>query len=250
MLLKKLVSACLLPFPFGLALIAVGLGLLWFSPRIRLGRIVASFGALVLLLGGYDVASGVLLRPLEQQYPALTPSMVANLSPAPEAIVVLGAGFHADTTRPPNSRLDSVSLARLVEGVRLWRLLPHARLVVSAGLEQAEALGETAAFLGVPLDHLVRESESLDTADEARLLRPLVGDAPLLLVTSAAHMRRSMALCRKQGLAPIAAPTDFITHRTHWSLVDLVPEVDGFDHADHALHEWIGLFWSRLRGTL
>ena len=82
------------------------------------------------------------------------------------------------------------------------------------------------------------------------MLRPLIGGASFLLVTSAAHMRRSMALCRKQGLAPIAAPTDFIVHRTHWSLVDLVPEADGFEHADHALHEWIGLLWSRLRGTL
>ena len=250
MLLKKLVSACLLPFPFGLALIVVGLALLWFSTRQRIGRIVASAGTIIMLLGGYDVVSPGLLRPLERQYPALTADMIAGFAPTPEAVVVLGSGFHADRTLPPNGRLDSVSLARLVEGVRLWRLLPHAKLVPSAGLGQAEAMAETAAFLGVPTSQVVLEAESLDTADEARLLKPLVGGSPFLLVTSAAHMRRSMALCLKQGLSPIAAPTDFVLHERRWSPVDLVPRVRGFEDADRALHEWIGLLWSRLRGTL
>jgi uncharacterized SAM-binding protein YcdF (DUF218 family) len=252
MLLKKLISTCLLPFPIGLALVLGGLALLWLTQRQRLGRVAVAAGVVVLLLAGYGTVPGLLIDPLERRYAALTPAAVAALSPAPEAIVVLGSGFHADPSLPPNDELDAIALARLVEGVRLARLLPRARLVLSGGLGQAEALAETAAFLGVARERLVLENGSVDTADEAVLLRPLVGAAPFLLVTSAAHMSRSMALCRKQALRPIGAPAGFIGTEGGggWSLVNLVPRAEAFVLADHAIHEWIGLVWSHLRGTI
>jgi uncharacterized SAM-binding protein YcdF (DUF218 family) len=151
---------------------------------------------------------------------------------------------------PPNDRLSSNGLARLIEGVRLVNLLPGARLIVSDGYGQGEALAATATFLGVARERIVIEGRSLDTADEAAVLQSLVGSAPFLLVTSAVHMRRALALCRKQGLAPIAAATDFVTLGSDWSAGDLIPRPTGFLRIDHGLHEWIGIWWSHLRGTI
>lgn len=251
MALKKLIAACLLPFPVAVALLLLGLWLLWFTRRQRGGRALVSLAAALLLVGGYDLMSGPLIRPLERTYPALAPAAVQALTPAPIAVVVLGSGYRPDAMAlPPNDRLSSNGLARLIEGVRLIQLLPQARLIVSDGFGQGEALAGTAAFLGVARDRIVLEGRSLDTADEAALLPPLVGEAPFLLVTSAAHMRRAMGLCRKQGLRPIAAPADFIGGGGDWSAGELIPRASGFSRADHALHEWIGLWWSRMRGAL
>jgi uncharacterized SAM-binding protein YcdF (DUF218 family) len=174
---------------------------------------------------------------------------VTSLAPAPVAVVVLGSGYRPDPSLPPNDRLSGNGLVRLIEGVRLVQLLPAARLIVSDGFGQGEALAATAAIMGVAHARVVLEGRSVDTSDEAALLPPLVGKAPFLLVTSAAHMRRALALCRKQGLNPIPAATDFTLGASIWSAGDLVPHAGGFFRTDYALHEWIGLLWSSLRGT-
>jgi uncharacterized SAM-binding protein YcdF (DUF218 family) len=250
MLFKKLVSACLLPFPLALALVLVGLASLRFTKRRRLGRVSVATGLIVLLLGGYGLLAAPLLGQLERPYTPLTPDAIAQLSPAPTAVVVLGAGYRADDTLPPNDRLSMTALARLIEGVRLWRLRPQMRLVLSGGDGQAEALAETAVVLGVARSQVILENVALDTAEEAQRLRPLLGADRFLLVTSAAHMRRSMALCRKRGLSPVAAPTAFMTGGDGWSAFDLIPKASGLVLADQALHEWLGLLWARLRGEI
>jgi uncharacterized SAM-binding protein YcdF (DUF218 family) len=251
MALKKLLAACLLPYPIALSLLLLGLALLWFSAqRQRMGRVLSSIGLLLLLLGGYDVFSGPLLAPLESEYTPLTAASLAALSPSPVAIMVLGSGFRPNLEVPANDRLSANGLVRLTEGVRLLRLVPGARLIVSDGLGQGEALAETATIMGIPRERIALEARSNDTSDEAALLPPLVGSAPFLLVTSAAHMRRAMALFRKQGLHPIAAATDFAHIGSPWTTSDLLPHASGFFRAEYALHEWIGLWWAGLRGKI
>lgn len=250
MWLKKLTSAFLLPYPIAIALLIVGLVLLWFTQRQRLGKILSSVSVVMLLLGGYDVLSGPLILPLERPFSPLSAEMVAAMTPAPAAIVVLGSGFRTDKTLPPNDRLSSNGIARLTEAVRLAHILPAARLILSDGVGQGESLAQTAMIMGVPRERITLEGRSGDTSDEAALLPPLVGKEPFLLVTSAAHMRRAMALCRKQGLNPIAAATDFTHASVEWSAGDLLPRAEGFLRADYALHEWIGYWWSGLRGTI
>jgi uncharacterized SAM-binding protein YcdF (DUF218 family) len=163
---------------------------------------------------------------------------------------VLGSGFRTDKTLPPNDRLSGNGIVRLTEAIRLVRMLPSAQLIVSDGVGQGESLAQTAMILGVPRERITLEARSNDTSDEAALLPPLVGKEPFLLVTSAAHMRRALALCRRQGLNPIAAATDFTNASVEWAAGDLVPRVQGFLRADYALHEWIGYWWGGLRGSI
>src|SRR4029079_17553796 len=111
MVLKKLLGACLLPFPIAVALLLVGLLLLWFTKRQRGGRRLIALSAVLLLVGGYDLMSGALIRPLEDAYPALSPAAVQSLAPAPVAVVVLGSGYRPQATAlPPNDRLSSNGL--------------------------------------------------------------------------------------------------------------------------------------------
>jgi uncharacterized SAM-binding protein YcdF (DUF218 family) len=93
----------------------------------------------------------------------------------------------------------------------------------------------------------VLESESLDTSQQALALKKLVGTEPFALVTSASHMSRAMALCKKQGLHPVAAPTE---HRARQTAIPpdglWVPKVDGLKKMTTVFYEYIGLAWARI----
>jgi uncharacterized SAM-binding protein YcdF (DUF218 family) len=253
--LKKFISAWLLPFPAGLALVVVGLGLGWFTKRQVLGRLVASTGAVLLMFAGWGVGAGLTLDPLERENAPLDAAEVLALRPPPAAIVVLGGGYLPDATLPANDRLGTAGLARVVEAVRLWRMLPTAELVLSNGFGQGKAMAEAAGILGVPPGRILLEGAAMDTEDEALAIRTTLAEhqpltQPFLLVTSGVHMRRALALCRARGLQPVAAPTDYIMSRGPLSVFALVPSSGNLVRVDSALHEWTGLAWAHLRGAL
>jgi uncharacterized SAM-binding protein YcdF (DUF218 family) len=253
--LKKFVSAWLLPFPAGLALVVVGLGLGWFTKRQILGRLLASTGAALLMFAGWGAGAGLTLDPLERENPPLDVAEVLALRPPPAAIVVLGAGYLPDASLPANDRLGTAGLARVVEAVRLWRILPNAELVLSNGFGQGKAMAEAAGILGVPPGRIVLEGTAMDTEDEALAIRTALAEhqpltQPFLLVTSGVHMHRALALCRARGLQPVAAPTDYLMNRGPLSVFALVPSSGNLVRVDNALHEWTGLAWAHLRGAL
>ena len=67
--LKKWLGELLMPLPFTLTLIILGLLLLWFTRRQRLGKAFCTLGTLLLIVFSLRPVSVELLRPLEQQYP-------------------------------------------------------------------------------------------------------------------------------------------------------------------------------------
>ncbi|NLF17300.1 MAG: hypothetical protein GX595_08585, partial [Lentisphaerae bacterium] len=128
--LKKLVSRLLFPVPLGLLLLLAGVALLAARRRRRSGVVLAVVGVVVLVAAGYGIPGGALLRRLEWRYrPPPAAEVVARLTVEPPRqpwIVVLGSGLSEDATLPATTRLDRHFLARLIEGVRLARLVPEA----------------------------------------------------------------------------------------------------------------------------
>jgi uncharacterized SAM-binding protein YcdF (DUF218 family) len=148
-----------------------------------------------------------------------------------------------------------VTLARLVEAIRLKRQIPEAKLVLSGGFGgtplHAELLADAAVALGVPRPELVLETRTFDTADEARFIHETVRDAPFILVTSASHLPRAVALFQKQGMSPLPAPADYgALDDPGLSPYSFLPAPLGIMKLERALHEYLGLIWGRLRGLL
>jgi uncharacterized SAM-binding protein YcdF (DUF218 family) len=57
-----------------------------------------------------------------------------------------------------------------------------------------------------------------------------------------------MALFRRYGTDPIAAPSDYWTkQRTAFAPGDLFPSSGGFRKLEVALHEYLGTLWLRLK---
>jgi uncharacterized SAM-binding protein YcdF (DUF218 family) len=261
--LKKAVSFWLMPLPFCLGLMAVGLWLVLRSagqPATRsrwLGRSLLGAGAMLLLLFGNPMFSQWLVRPLEAHYPAIpeiAPEAVPTALARCRYVVVLGGGHTNSAKLPATSQLSPHSLGRLAEGVRLLRLLPDARLIVSGpGTEgqptHASVLAQAAIALGVDPGRISKIEQARDTEEEGQAVRGLTGDAPVALVTSAWHLPRAIALFRDAGVDVLPCPSDYLSKPTaDWSLADLLWDSTSLDTSTWAVRERIGALWLRLRG--
>ena len=246
-LFKKIVAPLFLPLPICLLLFTAGLVLLWFTRRQKAGRVFVTAGTLILTFCSYDVVTKQFLRPLERQYPPLV--LNEQTTSSVKWIVVLGGGVALDAHVPHMSRLSGASLARLVEGIRLHRELSEAKLLLSGSASEAEVMQRLAESLGVGKDRLVLDAESRDTEDQARMVRQIVKDDALILVTSASHMPRSMELFGKAGMRPLPAPTDYeALDSPRVGPSDFYPGSEAIHKAEAAIHEYLGRVWARLRG--
>ena len=260
-ILKKIVAPFFLPVSLCLGILILGLVFLWANRRPRLGKVLVTLGTVLLLLLSLPGISRQFLTPLEHRYTALLhPEKISwegqKSGTSPKWIVVLGGGHVSDPSLPASSQISPAALGRVVEGVRLYKTIPGSKLLFSGGVvfdpvPEAEVMAQIAELLGVKSQDISQESDSRDTADQAAIIAKKIGRERFILVTSAAHMPRSMALFKKRGLQPIPAPTDFLS-----------PEGPGtdpgrfFPHAlclsgvETAWHEYLGLAWAWLRGEI
>src|SRR5699024_10003189 len=147
---------------------------------------------------------------LENDYPVLE-----NPPAAADWVVVLGGGVNSDPKLPPVKRLTSSSNARLLEGLRIYRALPHAKLILSGGLPNvkpdsittADAMANVAVRWGIPEQDIVLDRFADNTEAEAKAVAGKVeSDDLVIVVTSASHMPRALALFDAQHIAAVPAP--------------------------------------------
>jgi uncharacterized SAM-binding protein YcdF (DUF218 family) len=251
-----MLSGLLLPMPVCLGLAVIGIALLWFTRRQRAGKILVTVGVGLLAVLGLDPVGTLSVSSLERPFaPLLAGGTTAADLRAQQArwIVVLGGGHRAAPGVPPPSELSQSALARLVEAVRLKRLLPRARLFVSGGapgdpISEAALYAQSAQVLGVPAGDIVEDGQGFDTAGEALAVRRAIGSEPFILVTSATHLPRALALFRKQGLDPLPSPADF-TGLPHLGPA-ILPGAGAVVNVERAVHEYLGMLFARLRGQI
>jgi uncharacterized SAM-binding protein YcdF (DUF218 family) len=112
-------------------------------------------------------------------------------------------------------------------------------------------MAQLAQDLGVGRKDMILEAQSRDTEDEARLVAPIVGEQPFILVTEASHMPRAMALFRKHGTHPIADPVSFrISHSQAITPDDVFPGAEKLCSSEKAIYEYLGLAWEKIRGKI
>jgi uncharacterized SAM-binding protein YcdF (DUF218 family) len=259
-MVKKIAALFFYPVGLCLGILILGLFCLWCTRRQRLGKVLATLGTVLLFLCSTPLISLWLLVPLEQRSPALlhpeTVSGGPKDSTSPQWIVVLGGGHRSDPRLPANSQISAAALGRVVEGMRLHKVIPGSKLLLSGGVvfdpvPEAEVMAQVAVLLGAKSQDIALDSVSRDTAEEAEVIAKMIGREKFFLVTSAAHMPRSMALFRKRGLQPIPAPTDFRASKTLSSgLARLFPGVGALGQTQTALHEYLGLVWAWLWGAI
>lgn len=233
--------------PSGLAYVLFVLGLLaclrerW--RRLSWGLLAAS-GAITLVCSSGVVATA-LMSPLEYEYPAVHD---VRAYPNVDHIVVL-TGYAADDPEMPlTGRLHYASGFRVTMALALQKQCEACDVIVSGDPTTAKVMGEALVSLGLSRERLILETASKNTAASAANLKPLLNE-PFFLVTSAGHMRRSLAVLEARGLDPIPVPTDYQGPRD-WRNAELRPSPQSLFATDLAMHEYIGWLWYRVKGVL
>ena len=247
-LLKKVVGPLLYPYTIFLGLLFLGAMLLWFSARRKLAMGLVNFAAAGFILLSYPIVWDGLVDRLENRYAPLNTSQ-ADLAGI-RWIVVLGGGGTMNEALPATSQMSPLSQARLIEGIRILNAVPEAKLLLS-GHSDAIIMQNAAYILGVDPKKTVTEPKGRDTEQQAVEVKTLVGSDRFVLVTSALHMPRAMALFEKQGLVPLASSADFLNKgASAYPLNVILPSSDGAPKASALAHEWLGTLWAKLWGRI
>lgn len=241
------------PFPLSLALLIAGLALLM-AKRRKTAMVFIGIGIGILLFFGYAVFTKPVLYSLERSY---APLIVEQINPKTRDqiryVVVFGSGHVSDPDLPKTSQIGGSSLYRLVEGVRLYRLLPGSKLVITGGMipdpvTNARVVSDVAHQIGIPVQDTIIEERPSDTVEEARVLQGLLGGAPFVLVTSAAHMKRAVKIFQDFGMRPVPAPTDFIIkNRPGGAIESLLPNCGNLWISQRVIYEWLGGAWEWMK---
>lgn len=243
--------------PLNLSIILLALALLAALLRWRRTAgtgFVLSF--LVLALSTWTTLGALLLSPLEERF-----ARNLALPDTVDGIIVLGGGFNGEVNEGRGGYELNVAGDRFVETAVLARRFPSARILVSGGAGDfilgGEGDAETAprllSALGVTEDRLLLEGRSRDTYENAVFSKELANPQPgqtWLLVTSAFHMPRSMALFRKAGFEVVAWPTDYRTAGNEGFGLFPSHPVEALQDTGVAIREWIGLLAYWLAGRI
>lgn len=184
----------------------------------------------------------------------------ADVDHRPAALVVLGSGsFTAkDWHDRRYSLVDPVAAARVLEAARIYRFV-DARWVISSGglasssrerVPSGTTMHDALIQLGIPADRIIVETESRNTHEEAVIVASIL--APLepeqiILVTTSAHMRRSVGAFRAAGLAVVPAIARDPFAADPWADW-LIPSELGLLQTNTVVHEALGLLYYAARG--
>lgn len=242
--------------PSSLIVLMIVVGLLLASTRRfpTVGLRFAWAGLALLLIGGLSPLSNLLILPLEQRFV----SADRRLPDGPVAGIILLGGYEDGRITAARGTLTLNEAGdRLTEAALLAHRMPSVPVIVSGGagtvfreeMPGTAAVGAWLSAIGIEPGRIILEDRSITTAENARFARVLLKPTPeqrWLLVTSAAHMPRSVGAFRQQGFQVIPWPADFRTKDTGdaWRPFRSVP--GGLRRLDDASTEWIGLlaYWA------
>jgi uncharacterized SAM-binding protein YcdF (DUF218 family) len=251
-------------YPVGMVTILVLTALL-FSKQEKLRNSLLIFALLVLFVTGNKWVALSITQSLEWKY------LPFDDVPEAEAIVVLGGATVAQDY-PRNSVELNGAADRVLYTADLY-LQGKAPLIISSGgsidwqqiggSTPAQEMADLLVRFGVSPDDIILQSRSNNTHEDAvysaEILNEL-GIKKIILVTSATHMPRSVALFVHEGFQVIPAPTDYRVTQTEWDdlwkfefpdvLLDAIPNQSNISVFSTALKEYMGMVVYRLRGWL
>jgi uncharacterized SAM-binding protein YcdF (DUF218 family) len=247
-------------YPTSIALLLVVAGALM-RRRTALRRICYGLALATLIVCGNGWVVHRMVRALEWQH--LPPEPV----PGADAILVLSGGVHA--ARPPRPTVEvSEAGDRVLYGAELFRRGRAPQIICTGNIAtggvgrrpEAEDMADLLEMVGVPRASIVLETEAQNTHEHAVNLCPMFADRQIrrvLLVTSAIHMPRSLAVFQRScpSVEYIAAPTDFratqpIAIPWYRNAVALLPTPHNLVDFSDATHEYIGMLYYRIRGWI
>ncbi len=249
--LKKVITSLAMPLPALLIIGFIGLLCIMFTQRHKLGVLFVFVSLSGIFLASFQPVSSHFLLPIEREHTAFLP-----VDGSVDYVMVLGSGHVVDDQLPPTSELSHTALMRLSEGIRIARMYPESKLILSGyagGTEfsHAKMMARVALALGVAKPDSILLETATDTWDEARQVAACIDQKKLVLVTSARHMKRALSEFQSAGLEPIPAPTNYLAQlkiKQPWEKYS--PKARYLEQTEAYWYERLGFWWQHIRDNL
>jgi uncharacterized SAM-binding protein YcdF (DUF218 family) len=211
-----------------------------------------------LYLCSMPVVSGYLLRQIEFDAVRLEPKDV----PTADAIVVLSGML---TWVPGKNGViqEWADPDRFWGGIELMQANKAPTLIFTGGklpwesgsANEGNYLKKYARLLNIPEQNVIVTEDVQNTEQEAAAVGNLlnVGTAPqktIILVTSAFHMPRALALFERQGFKVFAYPVDFKVSESALTLMSFIPNPGALGQTDLAIRELAGSIFYKIKSIL
>ncbi|MEQ6890038.1 YdcF family protein [Halomonas sp. CS7] len=254
--LSKIVSLLLYPMGISVCLFLAALAFLLLS-RFRVATLFLALGLTVLWIFSTPAVADRLLWWLERDWADRPVEAV----PAADAILVLGGAFSTGNGQWVYPSAGG-AIDRYWHAARLYHAGRAPRVILSggrvpqriAGMSEAEAGARFLGDMGVPQEALILETQAITTRGHVEELAPLLAEhaiQSLLVVTSASHMRRSLATLSALEVQITPVATGFsIVQPSSFRLRRLLPSAGALSRSTRAMHEMMGLAYYRLRGWI
>ena len=152
---------------------------------------------------------------------------------------------------------------RVTHTVQLYALGLIKKILISGGSgmllreEEPEAnkFRKAMILMGVAPEDIYIENETRNTYESAVAVKPMLDSLHFeakdcLLITSAFHMRRSLACYRKAGVELEPFSTDFYGHPSMLGFENIFPQVDAIMIWNKLAKEWVGMVAYKLAGYI
>lgn len=145
---------------------------------------------------------------------------------------------------------------RILQAVKLYKMGKTDSIVVSGGSGkldpeghvEAESMKQTLISCGVPSKKIITETNSKNTYENAIFTAKRLSTPKGILITSAFHMKRSIACFEKQNVSVFPYPVDYQTTASiewkHWYF----PTPHALTKWELVFHELIGSFVYHIMG--
>lgn len=250
---SRIILILLQPLSLALVLMALAFVAGWLGLR-RLRGMGLGLSFLILFVTLFTTTGSWALSKLEHYYPR------PSADPASAScIIVLGGAIEAPVIAGRGGYEMNQAADRFIETLRLARLLPDAKIIVSGGdgslsgnYEGDASVSERflTAF-GIDPARLIKETQSRTTTENVTETKALLAANNLedrLLVTSAYHMVRATALFEKQGVIVQPWPADYRTPGDVALWFDFTQPALNAQLSYTATREWGSLLRSYLSG--
>ncbi|MBA4053280.1 MAG: hypothetical protein C0490_01070 [Marivirga sp.] len=214
-------------------------------------------GIIMLLFFSNDFISNEMMRAWEVKTKAYK-----DMKPHQLGIVLTGATV--PLLKPDDRVYFQRGADRVTHTVQLYKLGLIKKILISGGSgmllnedePEANKFRKAMVMMGVPTDDIYIENETRNTYESAVEVKPMLDSLQYqaqdcLLITSAFHMRRSLACYRKAGLEIESFSTDFYAHPRFFHVDGLlIPKIEAMTIWHKLIKEWVGLVAYKLAGYI
>lgn len=242
--------------PLGIVLILGLLALLFLrGKKARISTALLTLGLVHLYVMSMPVTGDFLYAKVESRY------LPVPLQQVPKAacLVVLGGALEAAAAPRVDIEM-SEAVDRVYKAAQLYRAGKTPLIIVTGGRQvwskdvpsEADLIRELLMEWGVPRDAIILEGSSRNTRENAmysKFAADSLGCEQALLVTSAAHMPRSVAAFEAVGLSVVPVSTDVrVADTKHLTAMDFLPDARALAMSSDAIRELIGRWVYQMQG--